>query len=47
MTTEKKKQIYNRVTGHYYNVRDKSSKYRTDEVHGLWYDKRKLPVRRG
>ena len=47
MTTEKKKRIYNPVTGHYYKIRNQTNNRRTREIRGLWFDKKKPPVRRG
>ncbi len=37
METKKKKRIYNPVTGKYYEVRQKSSKYgKPGQIKGLW-----------
>ena len=42
MTTKKRKGIYNPVTGKYYEVRQKSSKYgKPGQIKGLWGPEKK------
>jgi hypothetical protein len=42
MTTKKRKRIYNPVTGKYYEVRQRSSKYgKPGQIKGLWGPKKK------
>ena len=42
----KRKRIYNPVTGKYYKVRERSSKYgKAGEIIGLWSSKKKKKVK--
>ncbi len=43
--TKKKKRIYNPVTGRYYELKEKTTKYgRVGQIKGLWSPKRKKRI---